>query len=315
MDVIWYNEKENSALNHNYIDGKCECGEIEFKKPTLFIENGVSYVFFGKYPQTVETNLEVIASLENISITNSLGYIEYNGNEYIKMIASTWSSSCKFINNDTIIEGATYYFKVEPIKWRVLESKEGTYTLISNVILDNPCFYNLKDQSRTVNGLTIYPNNYEFSNIRAWLNGYNGTSYNVNDYTNKGFIDIAFTYAEMQLINSTLVDNSLSSTGYTSNPYTCDNTTDKVYLLSYSEATNSKYGLSSSSRLAQISDFVRAKGIYFKSNYNGNGYWWLRSPLNGYDNIVRSVKYDGSTSNNYVDENFYGVRPVLNINL
>ena len=68
-----------------------------------------------------------------------------------------------------------------------------------------------------INGQTKYPANYEYSDIRAWLNGYDGTYYNVDDYTNRGFIDIAFDKNEQKLIEKTLVDNSINSTNVEEN--------------------------------------------------------------------------------------------------
>jgi hypothetical protein len=43
---------------------------------------------------------------------------------------------------------------------------------------------------------------------------------------------------QKEIIRITNVDNSLDSTGYTYNPFVCENTNDKVYLLSYKEANN-----------------------------------------------------------------------------
>lgn len=64
----------------------------------------------------------------------------------------------------------------------------------------------------------------------------------------------------MQLcINTTIVDNSLASTGDTSNPYICNDTYDKVYLLSHMGTYNE----------------------YNNKYYNAGGYW-LRTPYNGH---------------------------------
>ena len=285
----------------------------------IFEENGISYLYLGKYPQNLENDSTVISALDNISTTNNLGYMEYNGNEYKKVAASPYQSNYAFTNGQTIVSGNTYYFKVEPIKWRILESYDGTYKLLSEMLLDNTNFYT-SDSTRTINGTTIYPNNYEYSNIRAWLNGYDGTSYNVDNYTNKGFIDIAFTEEEKALIKETLVDNSLASTGYSSNPYICNNTKDKIYLLSYKEATNANYGFSdTTARQATPSDYARSKGCYMNTSksYFGNGYWWLRSPYNNsyYSYYARVVSYDGYTYNDCVCSTDNGVRAALEITI
>ncbi len=295
----------------------------KYEKPKIYLENGISYINFGKYPQTIVTDKKLFKNLDIISKINKLGYIEYNGEEYKKVIASPYESGYTFINGEKIKKNKTYYFKVEPIKWRVLYNSDGTYKLLSEMILDNPNFYHTYDEVRTINNSTIYANNYEYSNIRAWLNGYNGTDYNVSDYTNKGFIDIAFTEVEKLLINSTLVDNSLSSTGDTTNNYICNNTTDKIYLLSYSDATNTSYGFRSSSsaydvaRQAQVSDYARSKGCYMytSTNYLGNGPWWLRSPYSNSSYYAKGVFFDGNIYFNFVNYTYVGARPALEITI
>ena len=286
----------------------------------IYTENGRPYLNFGRYPQTVVTDTNLIKELDKITITNEFGYIEYNGNEYKKQVADRYDSNSIFQNGNEVVDGKTYYFKVEPIKWRVLETSNGSYKLLSEYLLDTQQFYTLKND-RTINGTTIYPNNYEYSTIRAWLNGYNGTSYNVEDYTNKGFIDIAFTEEEQAIIKTTLVDNSVSSTGYSENQYACDNTYDKIYLLSYKEATNTTYGFSSSdysdsSREAKQTDYAVARYCWMWSN--GKGVWWLRSPVyydsSEYSYYARNVFYSGFLYD-FVDHSFNGVRAALEIDV
>ena len=60
------------------------------------------------------------------------------------------------------------------------------------MLIDNMSFYYTIEQLRDIYGVTICENNYKYSNIRAWLNGYNGHAYNVDNYTNIGFYDVAF---------------------------------------------------------------------------------------------------------------------------
>ena len=51
--------------------------------------------------------------------------------------------------------------------------------------------------------------------------------------TDKGFINMVFTDEEKALIKTTLVDNSAATTDNFVNKYVCNNTNDKVYLLSF----------------------------------------------------------------------------------
>jgi hypothetical protein len=186
------------------------------------------YLYYGLYPQTVVTDSAIVTALSALTTTNSQGYYEYQGYMYAKLSATPDNSGYKFSDNTTVItSGTAYYFKVEPIKWRILKTSSGSYTLMSEQALDNQKFYHDWQNNRTINGSTVYPNNYMYSDIRTWLNA---------DFLNKAF------YLDSSLIQTTNVDNSLASTGDSSNKYVCADTSDKVWLLSYADATNSSYG-------------------------------------------------------------------------
>ena len=72
----------------------------------IYTKNGTTYVNLGRYPQSVVTDSNVISNLNTISTTNSLGYIEYNGEEYKKVTASTYNSGYTFINGNSITNGS-----------------------------------------------------------------------------------------------------------------------------------------------------------------------------------------------------------------
>ena len=284
----------------------------------IFKEGEYEYVYFGMYPQTVVTDSNIISDLNNITNTNSSGYIEYNGEEYKKVTASTYRSySYEFINGDKLTNGSIYYFKVEPIKWRVLINNDGTYKLLSEYILDNMYYY------EDTNDRTKNDNNYMYSSVRAWLNGLDGSSYNVTNYIGKGFLDIAFTEEEKAFINTTQVDNTTTAPldKYSKNIYVCADTNDKVYLLSYKDMLNPNYGFRPNgyaddiARIAIVSDYARSKGCSIEND--GKGLWWLRSPI---DYTSTSASYvsshgivDGSSSD--VDNSNLGVRPALEITI
>ncbi|MFA7506614.1 MAG: DUF6273 domain-containing protein, partial [Bacilli bacterium] len=266
-----------------------------------FTIDNMTYVYYGTYPQTVVDDSALISSLNTLTSTNASGYFEFEGEEYSKVVATPHRSGYKFINGSTIQSGQTYYFKVEPIKWRVLEETDGTYTLLSEYIIDKQVFYTSSD-NRTIGGQTIYANNYEHSTIREWLN---------NAFYNK-----AFTAPEKGGILTSFVDNSASTTPSSTNPYFSNDTLDKVYLLSYQEATSSTYGSSTSStRRAVTTDYARAVGAYMNTStsYYGNGYWWLRSPDNSNSSYAYYASVDGYFSSIYVDYSIYGARPAIKI--
>ena len=107
-----------------------------------------------------------------------------------------------------------------------------------------------------------------------------------------------------------------------------NNTSDKIYLLSISEVINETYGLCSDystysmSRRMKTSDYANARGAWGKnsSGYEGNCWWWLRSP--GGDSYyigyyAAFVTYGGCVllMGGDVDSSDGGVCPALHINL
>src|SRR5690554_4002518 len=120
----------------------------------FFTIDNMTYVYYGTYPQTVVDDSSLISSLNSLTSTNANGYYEFEGKEYAKVVATPYLSVYKFINGSTIQSGQTYYFKVEPIKWRVLEEADGTYTLLSEYIIDKQEFYTSLN-NRTIDDKTI----------------------------------------------------------------------------------------------------------------------------------------------------------------
>jgi hypothetical protein len=302
-----------------------------------------SYVWFGVWPQTIIASSGV--TVYESTTTTIGGATYYKGSDgywYVKVKAKTGYDGYTFTNGTEVTGGTEYYFKVEPIKWRVLESGK----LLAESILANVCYYG-STLDRTLGSTTIYANNYNYSNIRAWLNstknqfvtdGGTGGTYDV-DWTNKGFLQTAFTEAAQASIMTTAVDNSGASTtdatgtlikadgtdiGFPTN-YTCVNTNDKIYLLSELEVTNNatyhfaNYDAKGTStrRLRTVSDYARATEAYMytsEGDYQYRGWWWLRSPIYDDSSIARGVDPDGDASiNDDVDIADAGVVPALTL--
>ena len=315
--------------------------KIEVANAEIYEVDGVKYVNYGSYPQTHVGDETLISELNELTEINYRGYYEYNGKEYAKITAKPYHygsykdeyGETKYhqYTDGSIIEKYTTewfnvveWFNVEPIKWRIIsENVDGSYQLYSEYVLDATSYCDY-DYLRKINEVDIYQNNYKYSNIRAWLNGYNGTEYKITDYTNKGFVDVAFKEEEKGAIVTTEVDNSASTTSSSTNQYACENTFDKIYLLSYKDMRNINYGFGSSiddleTRYAQVTDYAKANGVYwdYSTQYFNNGYYWLRSPdyyLSYYYAI--SVGFDGSFYDTFdFDDTDNGVRAACNINL
>ena len=254
-----------------------------------------NYIYFGEYPQSIKADDVTITAMQD-----SRGYyLGSDGYYYVKVTANPYVSWSLFTfsTGDTVTSGTVYYFKVEPIRWRILSTDGKTAFILCDSIIANKRY----DDSS---------NNYKNSEVRQWLN--------------ETFYETAFSEMQKEIILITKVDNSVSSTGYSSNSYACEDTEDKIFLLSYKEVTNSAYGFSQdqyeydTARRMQTSDYSRATGagIYFGSSYYGNWCWWLRSPsINGSD-YAHAINPDGrTTSDDRVDFSSDGVVPALQIRL
>lgn len=246
----------------------------------IYTREGKMYATLGKYPQTKVTDESLISSLNNVTTTNSLGYKEYNGKEYKKYYGN--------------------YYIVEPIEWRVLSTSNNTYKLVSELIIDETIFFSEKYQ-RTIEGKKVEANSYYYSNIRAWLNGINGTEYLVDNYSDRGFVDIAFVHQEKILLN-TIYSN------------------DKVGLLDLSDACNKLYGFSED--LLDYDLNRKTKRTDYCTSVSGErdlSNWWLST---GYDNYnhggyrisAYNVYYDGRIFGDCVTWSS-GVRPSIEITI
>ena len=254
------------------------------------------YILFGQYPQTIKAaNVSIISTTPD---TDGY-YLGSDGERYAKKVAYPYGSSYTFSDNSNVTRGNTYYFKVEPIRWRILSESDGNAFILCDSIIANHNYHHTTS-STTIDGQKVYANNYKYSDIRAWLND--------------EFYNTAFGALQQALIQTTEVDNSGYSTGYPFNRYACENTSDKVFLLSYREVITIKY----TARQMLTSDFSRATGARMSTDsYYGNGWWWLRSPYYDYVNNARSVGYDGTAVNYGSDVDFVsrGVVPALNLTL
>ena len=133
------------------------------------------YVYFGEYPQTLKADDVTVTDT-----TDSRGYYLGSDGEYYAMVtASPFMPNYTFSTGETITGDKVYYFKVEPIRWRILAKENGSALLLCDGIIDNiayqpECYYDEEayEYCTTANNAPsgTYANNYEYSGVRAWLN-------------------------------------------------------------------------------------------------------------------------------------------------
>ena len=316
---------------HNYQDSYCTiCGEEE---PLYTREE--NKITFGSYPQTKVTDSSLTSTLTSMAgtlptssnsqawtsygyyingkVSNFMWYIDITtGGEKYRGVyfrsyrpsspgdTSSKSNSYQDDNGYTIF--TVYWFKYEPISWTILseDAANGTALILCDMIIDA--------QQYDYDG--SYSNNYAESTIRKWLN--------------ESFYNTAFNELQKQMIVTTTVDNSAESTGHSSNKYACENTEDKIFLISRQDVINSNYGFSSKASLSddtrqkKTTDYAKAQGAHTHSgrSYVGNGNWWLRAPDNYYSDTVYRVDISGTANGGVgVGITSSGVVPALQIRL
>lgn len=248
-------------------------------------------VAFGSYPQTKVTDAALLAALESRPLQAD-NTVTYDGSKYCR-VYYTYDDFYRAQNGYSI--NTVYWFKFEPIEWRVLSNANGELFVMAEKIL----------ASRAYNPDTTDVT-WETCDLRSWLNG--------------DFYNTAFSPTEQARIKTSAVVTE-------DNPeYGTDggnDTNDKLFLLSCGEVKNPNYGFRPSvnidkARQTMGTDFARSQGLYV-NNYNlgiGNSSWWLRSPGSN-QHGTSFVYYDGSVCDyniNHTSPNT-GIRPAMRINL
>lgn len=297
------------------------------------------YVYFGDWPQTLKEP-SVTVDESNSMVSGAFTY--YMGSDdcwYAKCKENAYAGGYKYSDGTTTVAqdaaNSYQYFKVEPIKWRVVSrdyESTGKALLVAEKILYTGVPYYDEDESsarRTIDGATVYPSNYKHSKIRAYLNGidYNKGGSDCSDYKDKGFLQSAFSASAQSLIkiatvrndqNSTFIPSSIYGSGgkKTSEDYCCADTSDKVFLLSLEELVKGDWFEAvqkSAKRIRGHSDFALANGLYLYGG--GGGYWWTRTPNapSMGSHLGYTVKADGNIlgSSPGIDATDYGIVPAI----
>lgn len=281
-------------------------------------------IYFGSYPQSeitskdgsVYNKLKNATSWDNNDTTiDGVKYRRLKGEDATQHAYSGGSEQYYDWNDDY----TTYhYFKYEPIKWRVLNKDNNDVFLLSDIALD--------DQRYNEKWATI---TWEKSSMRSWINGYKASENQPEiDYSNKNFIDTAFSTAQKNAIKTTKVENR-NNIHYGSAGQGGNDTSDKIFLLSEREVYNTddakKYGfvldgeVYDEARRCKCSTYAYAMGTWRNiedSECNGNALWFLRSPGGSCYGDVTAV-YDFGRVNSGGTSIFsdHSVRPAIHLDL
>jgi hypothetical protein len=307
-------------------------------------------IWFGSYPQQQVEDSATLAALNDSATTSwtSYGYyvsgeksdvmsyqdVTIDGNKYrgvkiddYRPYYTDMASTENYIEGNGFTKGNVYWFAFSPIEWRVLDNVDGTVMLNSVDCLDGQSFNNTYDKNGTQyfnKGTQVYSNDWEGSYIRDWLNS--------------SFISWAFTSEEQSKLVAQTLDNKNSSYDAESTyAASQNNTTDKVYLLSYKDLYNSNYGfpdvtnanhtsLNDATVCKEGTAYSHSQGA--RASVQAAGSWWMLRTAGGKSFSVCGIsKYGDITKSNTVTYPvtaatdgicFYtaeGISPVINIKI
>lgn len=317
-----YNTKVEIPANgkHSYV---CDvCTTCQGINPVRYTRDGDN-IYFGYWPQTREKDETVIAELNAIAGTPPLPrdkenpynweshegttymwqkIVIYNGTKYLGVQMNDYRASGVYSLTSYIMKNGyftfeVYWFKYEPIKWRILTTSGNSAYIMSDIALDSfsiqpnryQGFYNEKygvfrtDQNGNMDG--TYANNWEYCFLRQWLN--------------ETFYKEVFNDLQKEIIQTTHLDNTARSSnpndypkyyGYGENAGKnkfadqCKDTDDKIFLLSLRDITTTAYGFNKDvlakdpARNLQATDFAKLHGAPMNTNDKKYVTWYTRSP-------------------------------------
>ncbi len=341
---------------HSFVDGVCSvCDEAQpiYRRVNKDgTENPAgNYVTFGSYPQTEVVDETLTATLNDMIGTdrpykesdttwkrfnwqwynyyqaNQEGYnyvgnkseymwyqdIEYGGEKYRGVYSSGYrpyltkyrsdSDYYSYMDNNGYRYRTVYWFKFEPILWKILDIDDGKAVIMTDLIVDSHEIYAYATQDQAIE--------YESAYLQTWLN--------------EEFYNWTFNDLQKSAIITTEVDNSLNSVHPDNEEYSCANTEENVWVLSYQElieygfvdATDEPYKEYVS--LQKVgTDYAQCQGLYRDDRSEDRSYWWTRSPHSVESDVARFsvVDPDGSVYMSWVVSNTsVGVVPVVKIQL
>ena len=252
-----------------------------------------NYLLWGFYPQTIKD--EAVALTETV---DGRGYVLGSDNCYYAPIVASpdeisLANGVTFSNGIAPEAGKTYYFKVEPMKWRILSHASGTNPTVHLTSVVDVAAYKISSSGTHVN---YYQNSTLKSRFfdRDFLNYFTGEQ---QHYVVLG--EIATTGLHAGLSEPTEDDPNYASTK------------DYFYTFSVREASPAVGPLSSpKARQFKATDYAIAKGVL--ADGEGNAAWWTRSHASSEVQSIYAqiVDYTGNFQPYEIVRDHIGVLPV-----
>ncbi|MCX8128893.1 MAG: DUF6273 domain-containing protein [Clostridia bacterium] len=284
-----------TAGSKEVIENKEVISTEEEEDPVARITREGNHVYFGNYPQTEIKGKALTDKIVSAEYLN--GFATVNG---VKIQRITYDQVTNFEKKGW---KGYRYFKIEPIKWRILDSSDKELFLLAEHALDCAVYNDTRGSKDCA---------WENSTVRGWLNLGKG-----HLKGKEGFLAAAFTKAEQNAIfKKTIKNNKNSSYGTDGGK----DTQDKVFLLSIEEASSKTYGFSTDKnnkdvkRIAYNTDYAAVMGAF--DDGKGATWWTLRSP--GSEGANCAIVYGGGRIEMKgmpnTDHNL-GIRPAIRINM
>ena len=342
--MLSYSNPSPASVHVTYFGGRAQWANIQMSQATrTYLEQNITFfgfdvgdvIEYGRYPQSMVTDTDLIYALNEIDPYDvnwdSLGYyaagihggmtptdairytdVNYHGEMYRGVIfndykaSNTWEDSG---DNFTVpfvpTLNTVYWFKYEPLRWRVLDPDEGL--VICESIIDARAYNDYLTLDRYWYygdaAKTYLASNYIESSIRAWLND--------------DFYNTAFNAAEQSNMLAATLNNECSMTLSGSDnfhDFDLPETNDQVFLLDFKTVDDGANSyLAGGGAVAQGTDYAVAQGLYY--NENGNGaYWWLRTPGINDGQDASWVDFNGQADIYLtVTSACTGIRPVIKL--
>ena len=316
-----YNTKVEIPANgkHSYV---CDvCTTCQGLNPVKYTREGDN-IYFGYWPQTLERDETVVAKLNEMAGKPPLPrdkenpynweshegttymwqkIVIYNGTKYLGVQMNDYRASGVYSLRSYIMKNGyftleVYWFKYEPIKWRILTTSGNSAFIMSDIALDSFSMQpDRKEENRdglyaSYNNSTgvpdgTYANNWEYCFLRGWLN--------------ETFYNEVFNGLQKEIIKTMKLDNSARSCNPNEYPKyygygekagknkfadQCKDTDDKIFLLSLRDITTTAYGFNKDvlaedpARNLQASDFAKLHGAPMNTNDKKYVTWYTRSP-------------------------------------
>ena len=262
---------------------------------TPIIDEQNKTVIYGMFPQSLVTDKKIIEALEQMENPEGNGWYLYDGQYYAPLSGLPYNENSFFDSGKPIEEGKNYWFRCDPIKWRILDKGKGCYLLLCDVLLIS-----------MVTNPYLGMNGYYVSDVFEWLDG--------------EFFESAFSrgssYIRMVDVNNS--PETVGQSGQPDNPRDdrWDPTFDKAFLPSLADLLNPKYGFSSergpnAKRCCKTTEYARASGAFIFNPKTNYGQYWTRSPEIRSNSETMAIEEDGEIKTSVNNEDGICVRPCI----